>query len=268
MRISCMETQMGLMMIGPRNQSLRILRGNPAYVAGRDILHGALPAEQKWQMLTDLVNNPLKALVDWCERFGFTFKDEGDILSLNDVKLKREHWLPMFNRMQTVGGSPKHLLQFAEKLGAEAQSAQVANATLHLQDDKLLGYKTALLLKVGLPKAARTGDIVNESSTGTVPFLVSYHDFAVNPDGTLKPLNGLVLSQVSDESEVADILVQPVVLGFNRTYRCEEGTPEGWLEDLSFDSLNFARRNAKEIQDTGAEARIINRITGEAVALN
>jgi hypothetical protein len=265
--LSCIETHNGVSVVGPKNQTLRIQRNNPVFSTGLAILRGTLPAEQKWMQLQDLVLNPLKAVVDWCERFGLAFTDAGDTLYLNDAPLSRERWLPLFNRMQAAGGSPLHLLQFAEKLGGESRVAQVGKIALHLQDKKLLGLQPALLVKMGLPKDARTGDIVTESSRGEVPFLVSFHEVTAQADGTLLPITGLVLTPVMNESEAADVLAQPVVLGFNRTYRCEEGSSDGWLEDLSFDSLLAARRNAKEIQESGAEARIINRVTGDAVSL-
>ena len=265
--LSCMETSLGLMVIGPKGQSLRLQRSNPAFLAGRDILRQSLPAEQAWQKLQELMDNPLKALIGWCERFGLTLKDEGDTLRLKDVGLSRERWLPLLNRTQGVGGSPVHILAFAEKLGGMAQNAEVAKVALHLQDDKLLGLQPALLQKVNLPKEARTGDVVTEASTGGTPFLVSFNDYFVSPEGVVTPHRGVVLSPVRDEKEADDILQQPAVLGFNRTYRCEEGTTDGWLEDLSFDSLRAARLNAKEIQDSGSEARMMNRITGEVVAM-
>ena len=266
--LTFMNTQLGMTVIGPKGQHLRLLRSNPGYLTARDILRQSLPAEQQWVKLQELVANPLKALADWCERFGLTFKDEGATLHLNDVALDRLRWLPLLNRTHVAGGSPKFLLQFAERMGGQAKDAKVGNIALHLQVDKLKGLQPALLMQVNLPKEARMGDIVTESSTGSVPFLVSFNDFSVLPDGGLQPHRGFVLAEVLDVKEAEDILTQPAILGFNQTYRCEEGTAEGWLEDLSFDSLKAARRNAKEIQDTGAEARIINRITGEAVSLH
>ena len=266
--LTFMNTQLGMTVIGPKGQHLRLLRSNPVYLTARDILRQSLPAEQQWVKLQELVANPLKALADWCERFGLTFKDEGATLHLNDVALDRLRWLPLLNRTHVAGGSPKFLLQFAERMGGQAKDAKVGNIALHLQVDKLKGLQPALLMQVNLPKEARMGDSVTESSTGSVPFLVSFNDFSVLPDGGLQPHRGFVLAEVLDVKEAEDILTQPAILGFNQTYRCEEGTAEGWLEDLSFDSLKAARRNAKEIQDTGAEARIINRITGEAVSLH
>jgi len=266
--LACMETKLGLMVIGPQGQKLRLQSNHPAFRAGRDIVRQALPAEQAWQKLQDLVANPLKALVEWCERFGLAFMDAGATLHLNDVALDRENWLPLLNRTQSVGGSPVYLMQLAEKLGAQALTAKVGNVSLHLQEDKLHGLQPSLLRVMNLPKEARTGDIVTDSSTGPTPFLVSFNEFSVAPTGELMPHRGLVLTQVHDDKEAADILEQPAVLGFNRTYRCEEGTAGGWLEDMSFDSLKAARLNAKGIQDFGSEARIVNRITGEVISMH
>lgn len=265
--LSCMETQMGLMVIGPKGQNLRLQSNHPAFRAGRDILRQSIPAEQMWQKLQELVANPLKALVDWCDRFGVRLQCEGDTLLLNDASLNRARWESFLGRMQAVSGSPKTVLQFVESLGANAGAVRASRLSLHLRDDLLSGPKPAVLRMVNLPEEARTGDLVNESSTGPVPYLVSYDDYLAEDSGNLVLRKGAVLSRVSSEAEAADILQQPVVLGFNRTYRCEEGTADGWLEDLSFDSLTAARRNAKDIQNSGAEARIINRITGESVPL-
>jgi hypothetical protein len=262
-----MDTPNGLVVLGPKGQRLRLQSNHPAYRAGRDIVRQSLPAEQAWQRLQDLMANPLKAVVDWCERFGLAFTGDDDTLHVNDKAFSRMAWLPLFQRAQGVGADPRHLLRFAEKLGGMAEAAQVGQVALHLQEDKLGGQHPAVLRLMGLPAEARPGDIVNTTSTGPAPFLVSFDEFSVSPTGQLVVEGGVVLSRVEDEKEAADILLQPMILGFNRTYRCEEGTVSGWLEDMSFDSLTAAQRNAKEIQDSGGEARIINRITGETVAL-
>lgn len=266
--LSCMDTPLGLMVVGPQGQTVRLQSNHPAYRAGRDIVRQPLPAEQAWQRLQDLLANPLKALVDWFERFGMALTLDGETLHVNDNAFNSENWLPLLNRAQACSADPRQLLQFAEKLGALAATAQVGNVTLHLQEHKLAGPQASILRMVKLPADARTGDLVSESSTGPVPFLVSYGDYSVGPTGQLQVHRGVVLTQVDDVNEASDILEQPVVLGFNRTYRCEEGTASGWLEDLSFDSLKAAQRNAKEIQDSGAEVRIINRITGDVVSLH
>lgn len=266
--LSCMETQQGLTVIGPNGQTIRLTRNHPAYRAGRDITRQALPAEQVWQRLSDLLSNPLKALVEWCERFGVALTGDGETLHLDDVAFNRGCWLPLLQRAQAVGSSPRHLLQFAEKLGEMAASAQVGQVALHLQENKLAGPQPAVLRVMNLPADARTGDVVTPTSKGEVPFLVSFGDYSVSATGQLLVHRGIVLTRVADEHEAADILAQPVILGFNRTYRCEEGTADGWLEDLSFDSLKAAQLNAKEIQETGSDVRIVNRITNEVVSLH
>lgn len=266
--LSCMDTPLGFTVISPMGKQLRLQANHPAYRAGRDIVRQTLPAEQVWHQLQELVSNPLNALVTWCERFGLALTGDGDTLHLNDRALSSQHWLPLLQRAHGVGASPLHLRHFAELLGSEAEFAQVGNLTLHLYEDKLSGYKPSIVRQVLLPAEAMVGDIVLESSTGVVPFLVSYQDFKVSSTGAVLPIKGMVLSKVVDAPEVADILAQPVILGFNQTYRCEEGSAKGWLRDFSFDSLQAAQNNAKVIQASGSDVRIINCITGDNVALD
>ena len=57
--LSCMETPLGMMVIGPQGQSLRVQRSHPAFTAGQELLRQALPAEQLWQRLQDLMADPL-----------------------------------------------------------------------------------------------------------------------------------------------------------------------------------------------------------------
>jgi len=265
--LSSMETELGITVVGPTGQLIRLLRNNPVFLSGRDILRQALPAEQQWEALQDLVANPLQALVDWCARFGMVFVVDGETLKLNDAVLNKECWLPLLIRTHAVSGSPKHILQFAELLGGGAKNAPVQKVTLHLQEYPL-GYQPRLLQVRELPKDVRRGDIVTTASTGDTPFLVSYNDILVTPDGKLMPVRGIVLAKVTDEKATAEVLEQPAILGFDMTYRCEGGSVAGWLADHSFDSLKAARSNAEDILKEGHDARIINRITGESVSLN
>lgn len=264
--LSCMETALGLMVIGPNGQALRLQRSSPAFTAGRDLLKRSWPAEQAWAQLQELVADPRKAIVSWFERFGLVFRDEGDFVRINDRSLRQEAWMPLIERTMATGGAPGHLLDFANKLGSWATGAQIGQFALHVSEPGQLRGPGVLRL-VDLPDKARRGDIVTPASRGKTPFLVSYYDYEATEDGDVKLKEGLVLCPATDITELEDTLSQPQVLGFNRTYRCEEGSAEGWLEDLSFDSLMAARLNAKEIQASGSEARIINRITGDVVSL-
>lgn len=271
--LSFMETPQGVTIVGPQGQALRLHRGHLAFTAGKELLQQALPAEQVWQKLQELLANPLQALANWCTRFGLRLSGEGEILRLQDVELNRGRWLPLLQRAQAAAGSPLPVLHLAEKLGAQAEQAEVAQLCLHWRETPM-GPQLGIVKQVGLPEDVRVGDLVLPGASGGCACLVSYDQFWLeSADSPIS--NGIVLSQgmviarQGDHTVKAEaILAEPVIMGFNRTYRCEEGTSDGWLEDLSFDSLAEARLNAKEIQESGGEARIINRITGDVVALH
>lgn len=265
--LSSMETPMGVMVIGPNGQSIRVQRSNAAFTACRDLLRKALPAEQVWHELQMLMADPLKALLAWCERYGMTLKEDGTELRLDDLRLMSAKWLPLLNRLQAASASPVLAMRLASMLGDGAASANVGGLCLH-HNQNLLGELSAGVVALrSLPTDARVGDLVNTSSRGTVEFLVSYNSAHVQEDGSLELIDGTVLARARDVEMLDDVLSQPAILGYDRTYRCEEGGADGWLEDMSFDSLKAARQNAKEIQASGSEARIINRITGEPVSL-
>lgn len=265
--LSNMETALGMTVIGPQGQSLRILRDNPVFTSGKALLHQALPAEQVWRQLQDLLANPRQALVGWCARFGLRLTEKDGSLRLQDVELSAEHWLPLLNRTQAVAGSPLPLMRLAEKLGKDAGEVDVANLCLHWQKSPV--SQVSIVNLVGLPEDVRIGDLVTHGATGSRQCLVRYDQFSPQvSDKALRLDKGVVIARDGENGRIGpDILSEPVILGFNQTYRCEEGSPDGWLEDLSFDSLKAARLNARDIQTSGSEVRIINRITGEAVAL-
>lgn len=266
--LSSMETPMGVTVIGPTGQSLRLQRSNPAFQAGKEMLRQDMPAEQVWQKLQELLANPLQAIVSWCGKFGLRFVDEGATLRLQDRVLDRAQWLPLLQRCQAVSASPAPVLRIAEVLGKDAQSAKVGELCLHWQELAGGAFRLGVVAKQMLPDEARVGDLVGGDTNGPCVGLVSFDSVTVSTDGAVDGLKGMVIAKLgTDEHAAADVLQEPVILGFNRTYRCEEGTADGWLEDLSFDSLKAARLNAKDIQKSGAEVRIINRVTGEVVSL-
>lgn len=263
--ISCVDSSQGLSIFGPQGQFMRLLPNSPALAACRDIVRGSMPAEQKWNLLQELIANPLKVLVDWCARFSIRFVDEGETFRLQDRQLNRAGWLSLLQRCHATAGSPEPVLALAEKIGPADRTADLTGACIHLRRDPRLGNKVGIVKLVDLPAAARAGDRVDTTSTGDTPFLVSYEGFHLHDDGTLRMLNGFVLAPAPDRDVAADVLAQPVILGHNQTYRSEEGSPEGWMESFSFDSLKEAINDAKDIQKTGAEARIINRVSGAVV---
>lgn len=264
--LSCMETQLGMTVIGPEGEALRIQRTNPVFASCKKLLRDGLPAEMCWIRLHELLANPLSALVDWCERYGMRFKDGDGVLRLNDMHLPRERWLPLFQKAMATSCSPEFVLRLAMTLDKDLERALVSDECFNIEANSIAGVRTRLVRVAKLPETARPGDWVSGTLAGDTPFLVGYFDFGVADDGKLIAHKGTVLRKVLPSDDIDDVLAQPFIQGQNRTYRCEEGTSGGWLEDLSFDSLKEAIRNAKDIQSTGAEARIINRLTGEPVA--
>lgn len=264
--LSCMETQLGMTVIGPTGEALRIQRVNPVFASCKNLLREGLPAEMCWVRLQALLDNPLSALVDWCERFGMRFKDSEDVLRLNDMQLPREQWLPLFQRSMATSNSPVFILRLASTLDSALSQARISDECFCIEEHSIAGPRVKLVRIAHLPENARPGDWVSGTHAGDTPFLVGYFDFSVADDGRLIPHKGTVLRKVSSTESIDDVLAQPFIQGQNRTYRCEEGSPDGWLEVESFDSLKDAIFNAKDIQRTGAEARIVNRLTGETVA--
>ena len=272
--LSIMETQLGLMIVGPNGKSLRISRTNPAFAASKDVVNLAMPWEQSWEKLQELSTNPLKAFSDWLAIFGLEFSNvDADSFRINDSKLSKAHWLPLLQKTQAVAGTPVPVMRLHAKLKKDVPdgTVQVSNECIHWAYSAVSGYEPYLIRKVMLPVDARRGDLVDAGSRGGTLFLVSYSDFKAKinvegSEGTLEFGSGVVLQKPSSETEADAILLEPVIIGNNRTYKCEEGDRAGWLEDLSFDNLIAARINIKAIRDSGSEARIINRISNAVVA--
>lgn len=269
--LASMETALGLTIISPSGKALRLPANTPAFKAGKQLLNEDMPAEQAWLKLNELLKNPLQVLISWSTQFGVRLVDGEDTLRMQDLSLKKARWLPLLQRAHVAGASPVPILRFAEALGAKAVNAQVADVCLHwteLADTRMPLGLVGIVRNCAIPAAARVGDVVMGSVAGPNAGLVNFTDFEVAADGTLSLTGGKVIAQFgSDAKSPQEIATEPVILGFNRTYRCEEGTEDGWLEDLSFDSLKAARLNASEIRKTGSEVRIINRISGESVSL-
>lgn len=268
--LASMETPLGLTIISPEGKALRLQANSPVFKVGKQMLNEDMPAEQAWLKINELVKNPLQVLIAWCAKFGVRLVDGEETLQVQDLSLKKAMWLPLLQRAHVAGASPVPVLRFAEALGEKAGNAQVADACLQWT---AMGAKSekglvGVVRSCAIPAAARVGDKVTGTVAGPTAGLVSFTDFELAEDGTLQFNGGKVIAQFGTDSKTPlEIATEPVILGFNRTYRCEEGTADGWLEDLSFDSLKAARHNANEIRKSGSDVRIINRISGEAVSL-
>lgn len=266
--LSCMDTDRGLMIFGPGNQPLRVNASSPSITAARELLRQKLPAEQAWSMLMALVENPLLALVSWCERFGISLTEElqpeGEFLVLGGRKLSKSKWLPLLQRTYAVAGTPKSILAFASVLGDTAVNVDASGLTLHIPN---YGFnnRVGVLKRMDLPAECRFGDLVTLDSKGTVPYLVTFDDFTASNEGELTLVGGKVLGSLAGAVFTDDVLAQPVVCGFDQTYVCQEGQASGWKTDLSFDSLRAARLNLDEMRVSNSEVRLINVTSGDEV---
>lgn len=270
--LSCMETQLGLMIIGPSGQSKRVERANPAFSVVRELLRQTCPAEQTWALISEVLSDSMRPLALWCESAGLKFSWADKILKLNDVRLGGRNWVSFLQRLQSSAATPDVAMKFAKslragvslELGERIDNINLDSVCLHLSER--LGLETVNLVRLqNLPPAARSGDIVLPSSTGSVPFLVSYHDAEIDDLGNFVTSKGTVLTKADELVYSADVLRQPAIIGFDRTYCCYEGSPSGWIEDASFDGLDAARKNIEDIRLSGAEARLINRISGHVI---
>lgn len=259
--LSFMETPTGLTMVGPGGDFLRLPSGHQLFARAKE-LAASLPAAEVIPTLRQLMADPHKALLDWLEGFGFAVKREAETFLLDGMRLSVQCWEPLFKRIFATAGSPLPAVLLARQMGAEAEHTTLAaSACLHWQPEL---EKVNFIKRVYLPKDAQPGDwlVPGRTPEGSSLFLVSYDWFMRVNDLTLT--SGIVLNFGS--SQTKDVLEQPVILGLDRTYKCEEFDEEsGWLEDLSFDSLLAARQNCEDIRNSGSKARVINRITGKIV---
>lgn len=265
--LSCLETSQGLTVIGPTGESLRLARSNPAFLAGKALIAASMPGEQLWVKLQSLMADPLGPVIEWASRFGVSLLKVGeDELELNGYRLAKANWLPLLNRSLATAGSPIPALKLANLLGGAARTAKVDNFCLYWEPDiKGDNHQVGILIKAQVPDKTLIGDRVIGLSSGFCEALVAYDSLDVAPDGNLIFNQGKVVD--ISRSSYPELSAEPVIMGNNRTYKCEEGSPEGWFEDLSFDSLTEAKANVVSIQKSGAEARIINRISNMPVPL-
>lgn len=267
--LSIMETTMGLTVVNPQGKTLRIPKNNTNYGVCREIIKNDLPAQQVWNLLQEVIHNPLKTFIDWMQSFDIRVAGvESSIMEIGNFKVSKSTWLPLFKKIHARAGTPVPVIQFFEKVNQPIflQEWQDPAPCIHWSLHQ--GIKKPNLVTQGfVAPGVKPGDAVQSlSSTANIPCLVSYADYRVSSEGTLEVANGKILDVFEDLDLALEVLEEPVILGQNITFRCEEGSADGWLEDFSFDSLAAAKRNLKEIQASGSEARIINRMTNAVVA--
>jgi len=269
--LSSMETPLGLTVIGPKGTPLRILRSMPCFAASKALLKEGLPAEQLWTRLQDLLVSPFMATIHWVERHGLAITESDDEFRIGDCRFEKARWMPMVDRLIKAGASANVLPMLHGLLKADANNVAVGDLCLHWHETPF-GPRLGIVEQLVLPEEVKTGDLLKGPHRGLragTNYLVSFTQFELMEEEVGPPsilgTEGLVIGKVINDHWAEDVLKQPVILGYNRTYRVEEGGEEGWLEDSCTDSLMDARMVQKEIKDSGAEARIVNRTSGDVV---
>lgn len=264
--LSVLNTLMGLTIVKPNGKTLRFPIQSPLYATASLILKQGYPAEQAWEALATLTDNPLKPFLDWLSGYGYVYRELSDkLFSINDVVATKQ-WLTKLKYIQESAGSPVHLVSVMKDLGSKA--LQVLNADSVCVHANVVAAMIPQLIQFGfVDPEAKPGDRVESlSATGKgVPCFVSHSYYTTSNDGQLVYGQGYLLDKFERVETALEILKEPVILGNNRTYRCEEGDQDGWLEEQSFDSLAAAKRNIKAIKASGYDARVVNRITGSVV---
>ena len=273
--LSVMDTQTGLTVVNPTGGMVRVQRNHPAYgEAKRIATEQALPREVAWQRISTLLKDPFSVFKDWFAKHGVSFSYDADTVSVSGIALNKS-WVLFIEKLKNRGGDPKFFVNFIKqlenKVGDALPQAKPDGLTIHILKHKSGVTAFNAFKVVNFARKIRPGDIVQPSDlsgTGT-PFMVSFHDIGVDHlSGNLVYREGLVMGEVDHHQKtwIEDIADQPMILGDGRTYKVEEGSPEGWLEDMSTDSLAEARAFASEIKEPGIEVRIVNRLTGETLS--
>lgn len=264
--LSVLNTLMGLTIVGPNGKTLRFPTKSPLHSDAASILKKGYPAEQAWEALATLTENPLKPFLDWLNSYGCVYRElNDDLFSINDVVAPKQ-WLKKLKYIQESAGSPIPLVSVMKDLGSKA--LQVLNAdSVCVHAIAVAGMKPQLIQFGFVDPDANLGDKVESlSATGKgVPCFVTHNQYTPSNDGNLVYGHGVLLDKFENRETALEILKEPIILGHNRTYQCEEGDTHGWLEENSFDSLAAARCNLKAIKASGYDARIVNRITNSVV---
>lgn len=280
--ISTMSTPTGMTLINQKTgQMLRVNRSNPVFDDVSAVVTSRLTLDQVWDKVRLLLTDPLEGLRQWLGNRGLHLTVDSDHFSfggssdLSKFSLSKT-WLPYLESIKLAGGDPKAFISFLKSLINQnvfsskdmTAWAKPQNFCVHVHQPIAGHFVYRLLGARKLPEGCSYGDLVTESSIrGSKNYLVSYDSFN-GFDGELVPNSGIVLRELTNELDwLDDILGQPMSMGTNRTYQCEEGTGEGWFNDLATDSLALAKVTAKEIISSGSEARVINRITGDLISL-
>lgn len=275
--LSYMDTTLAVTVVNPKGGApLRISKLIGEYRSIDEVLkNDKLPADEAWNLIQDLLADPYKGLRDWITSFGLSFSYDEELCQFEGISLIKNHWISFFEKIKLSAGDPNLALKLINKLSNQDNfsSFRPSSHLFHVHK-KLSGDVDVNLLRVlTMPLDVQAGDLVDSSqqtpsgSSSGVRALVSFYDVEIESSGILKPIEGFVVQTTDSIGTLTlrDVLDQPMTLGLNRTYKCEEFTGTHWVEILSTDSMVEASKCYKEIIEDGFESRIINRISNQVV---
>lgn len=280
--VSMISTPAGIAITGPKG-IIRVARNHPAFKDVQGLVRSGLPAGMLIERLDQLLTDPMAPLKNWFYRHGITLEMDEDQLQLSSCSqptlcLERAAWIGRLNQARAVEACPVSFIRWAHQIRQQVSDTDLFNAArlthtcVHVPQG-LLSTHVGTLAAGRFPGQARPGDLVDMRRSHSGRASARFPEFLVHVtevtqcEGMIVPTSGYILGLVHSEDQpwLEDTLSQPMVLDIKRTYKVEEGAPEGWLEDSSTDSLKQAYAAVKEINGYGSEARIVNRITGQVL---
>lgn len=258
--ISSMESQIALTIMDQQGTNLRVPRTHPSFDEVKRLLRDSSePSCVVIEQIKTLVADPIETLLRWCARMGFPLKRipaAGEI----DVSV----WAPYLNRLMRAGSTPEVAMVMA-RMVPDPSSIDQSKICVHWMPAKATGGNTMarFIYQRPLPAAAQISDGVSDLSklAGPVIGLVS----TMRPWDGVSSLPGQVMQLGSRDSSIEQALAEPAILGNEMTYRIEEASPAGWLQESSYDSIARAKIGLDLIRATGDEARLVNRSTGVVI---
>lgn len=247
---STMETATGLTYVA-FGTSVRIPRSSPVYGAVKLCLAQDIPIAEKLKTIRQYLAESSSALKTWAEGFGFKLEIADNAVRLGDFEFSRGTSEKFFERLMRSLNSP----DIAAKLHHVGLAADLDSACFwYNPTEKVTPFRR--VVQANVVRGSSLGQLTYIDKTpGGVEALVALEGAGAGE--MVRPLS-------FDVPTFADVLTQPVILGYNQTYRCEIVDDGSWFHDDAFDSLTAAITHLNYLRREG-EARIVNRVSGKVL---
>jgi len=258
--ISSMESPLALTIIDQQGSNLRVAREHPAFEEVKRLLRDpSQPAVVVMDQIKSMLADPLETILRWAARMGFPLNRTPGAGGFDVTR-----WAPYLSRLMRAGSTPEIAIVMS-RMVADPLSIDQSKVCAHWKPASGRGGDAGLrfLYQVSLPVKASIGDSIADMTDvkGDVLGLAS----TMQPwDGTTS-LPGEVVQIGAKVTPLDLVLAEPAVLGQDMTYRVEEASSSGWMQEFSYDSIARAKLGLDEIRETGVEARLVNRITGVVI---